>query len=189
VIETHAFDQLYEALLAASRSAFSKIQQHPDEQLYAFGLYHSPLWGYIVPTCNTEAGLTRKAQHYRNSYEQYARRTVSEIRNQLRWNPCDWAYHLAGENHFGEVQAWLTEYDVTGFLLDRANPREWDQTHHEMITICRAVLRELDSEKLFEVTNPREKIVLNIMMGDQDGSWISHAKALNPPQVYAQWLR
>lgn len=90
MIETHEFEQLYTALLTASRAAFSEVQaQHPDEQFYAFGLYHEPLWGYIVPTCNTEKGLTRQAQHYRNSYESYNQRTVDELRHQLRWSPCD----------------------------------------------------------------------------------------------------
>ena len=64
--ESLDFREFHQLLLKAARVAFTTIQkQHADETFYGFGLYHEPLWGYIVPTSNTEEGLIQVANKYK----------------------------------------------------------------------------------------------------------------------------
>jgi hypothetical protein len=90
------FDQFQSLLLDATRSAFTVVQQeHSKESFYAFSLFHEPLWGYVIPSSNTEEGLIRRAEHYKlDIYKHgYAKQSTEELAQSLRWNPADWAYH------------------------------------------------------------------------------------------------
>jgi hypothetical protein len=183
------FNRLKTLLLAATRQAFTTVQaQHPDEQFYGFGLFHAPLWHYICPTCNTEEGLTRTAEKYQLKYPQYyEQQTIESLKQDVRWSPADWFYHLAGKEFFEPVNAWLLKHDIYN-----ASSEPWEAwveaIRLPMYALCRDVLRTLDKERLFGDTDTRQRIVLNIMMGDQDNSWLEHARLLNPPEVYARWL-
>src|SRR5690242_11054054 len=102
------FDHFQTLLLDASRAAFKEVQAaHPDETFYGFGLFHEPLFGYIVPTANPEEGLIRRAEYYKEDHWNlgYARQSIDALSVILRWSPADWAYHLAGKEHFDSVGA------------------------------------------------------------------------------------
>jgi uncharacterized protein DUF4303 len=183
------YEELYDLLLRATRTAFTQVQvDHTDEQFYGFGLYHEPLWGYIVPTANTQEGLQLRAEYYREDRHNlgYARRSLSELASLLRWSPCDWKYHLEGQELFEPVNRWLQDRDFMYQHLD--DDAALDTFDGHMVDICRRVLTTLDAEGVFGVGNARTRLVLNIMMGDQDGTWLEHAQALNPPDVYKRWL-
>jgi hypothetical protein len=183
------FDELRDLLYQAAKKTFGAVQdQKPTERFYAFGLYHEPLWGYIIATCNTEEGLTRRAEEYKlDKYNLgYSKQPIEELRRDLRWNPADWDYHDTGNEEFRPVNDWLLEHNIYSLYQD-----DWtahDQMNTELIAICRGVLHKLDDEKVFGDGEAREDIVLNIMMGDQDRSWIEHAKVLNPPSIYERWI-
>jgi hypothetical protein len=59
------YEAFYPRLLDATRQALTwEKAQHADETFYAFGLYGSVGWGYVVPFCCTEEALTRLATTY-----------------------------------------------------------------------------------------------------------------------------
>jgi hypothetical protein len=181
--------ELYQLLLDASRAAFgSVIHQHPDETFYAFSLFHEPLWAYIYPTANTEEGLIRVAQIYKRDEDNmgYAQRSIEELARQLRWNPADWAYHDIDTKYFDAVSDWLTHHDI--YWRYKEDEAKWDEMNDRIIAICRMVMNSLDEEGLFGTALARAKITLNIMMGDQDRSWLEHARLLNLQAVYVHWL-
>jgi hypothetical protein len=189
VSDSPDFQELYRRLLDTSRKAFTSIQQqHVGENFYAFALFHEPLWGYIFPTSNSEEGLIRKAQEYQlDKYHLgYSKRSIEDLSKTLRWNPGDWAYHVPNEDDFAPVNNWLTQYDIYWRYKD--DEARWDQMNAEMIVMCRNVLKTLDNEGLFGTDATRMKITLNIMMGDQDNSWIEHVRLLNPEVVYRRWV-
>jgi hypothetical protein len=168
------FDELYVLLFDASRKAFRYAQEaHPDETFYAFGLYHHGWFGYIFPTCNTEEALIQSCQN-----EELDEKHMYECWITARWSPCEWKYHDLGDDFFSAVNDWLIKY------------REMFDLSHQnlMILTMRRVLSTLDSEKLFGEGEVREKVVLNIMQGDQGPDWIETARLLNPPSTYARWL-
>jgi hypothetical protein len=178
------YEEFYCLLLAASRGAFTTMQeQHPDETFYAFSLSHEPLWAYIHPTANSDQGLTRCAQEYQQDKFKlgYARLSLDELRDNLRWSSGDFAYSQS--DHFQPVNEWLTAHNVYWLYDDSESKRA--QMHTHLIEICCRVLQNLDAEGVFIRNQPRNQVVLNLLMGDQD---LTHARQLNPPDVYQRWL-
>lgn len=183
------YQEFHSLLLHATRAAFVSIQQaHPAEKFYGFGLFHEPLWGYIVPVANSEEGLVRRAQEYKRDRHNlgYAAADLDNLAWQLRWNPGDWAYFNEQPRLFEPVNGWLEEHNVYDFYED--DDAKHDELDEKMIGICRSVLVALDQEGIFGTGQRRDQVVLNIMMGDQDRSWFEHARLLNPPAVYERWV-
>jgi hypothetical protein len=180
---TFNYDQFHAALLTASRDAFEHVRNaHKGETFYAYGLFHEPLWGYIIPVANTEEGLRKRAVLLQSGSlgSFYATWPIEDTMKDIRWTPADWAYFNIEGNHFEQVQGIVATLHEFHFYDE--------QTHHDrMIFFCRSVLNQLNSEGVFGGWDERMRIVLNIMMGDQDNSWIEHAKALNPSKVYYRW--
>lgn len=194
------FDQFHGILLEASRNAFTNVQElHPDEHFYGFSLYHEPLWGYVIATANTEEGLTRAAEAYRDFRRSRgkAEKSIEELRLMLRWNSGDWEYHNTGPDFFEHANQWLLEQDLHN-TWEREQQGKFDEEENwaiyleqidsKMIGICRQVLATCDREGVFSIVSDRDNVVVNIVMGDQDRSWIEHARILNPPEVYERWL-
>lgn len=178
-------------LLSASRSFFTDIQHsHVTENFYAFGLFHEPLWGYILPASNTEEGLKRRAHEYQLDEFNigYAQMPLDEIALSLRWSTGDWAYLSHDDERFEPVNQWLEHNNV--YWAYKGNTDEWeDKLNRPMIEFCRKTLLTLQNEGVFGNAQQRKGIVLNVLMGDQDRSWYEHARILNPPAVYERWVQ
>lgn len=161
-------EDLYQALKKATHAVFRRLERdHPGERLYAFGLYTDDLGRYISPTGNTEEALLRRSGGY--------------AKTPLRWSPCDWEYHLEGDReHFEQVQCLFDEAPDPYDISDRQAVAQARQ----VFEACIRVLRELDSEGLFGRGEDRERIVINLWMGDQsDEGQVRWARRLNPPSV------
>jgi hypothetical protein len=176
-------------LTTASRAVFTRMQsEHADERFYGFGFYHEPMWVWVLPTMHSEQALSRRAAHYQ-TLPYYTHKTAEQLHTQLRWSSGDWWEYLTIDYpEFAPVTDWLHQhYD----LFERARDADWERYKAEystpMIELCRTVLRLLDAEGVFTRNQPRDHVVLNIMMGDQDNSWYDHAQALNPPSIYRRW--
>lgn len=185
-------DDFQARLIKAARNAFQFAQkEHQDESYYAFALYHSPLWGYVIPTCNTEEGLIRVAQEYKLDKHNlgYAQQSIENLARESRWIPCDWAYHGTHKEYFEPVNEWLDEYDIYDLSAKIEDEEIYDDIYNQIMKICRNVLKWLDNDGVFGTGADREKITLNIMMGDQDDTWIGHARFLNPPAVFERWQK
>jgi hypothetical protein len=80
---------LQDRTLGAARTAFVDVQRkHPDETFYAFGLYTSGDYAYLLTTSNTEEGLTHAAEFYIANYsDSYKPLTLDEMRLSLRDSP------------------------------------------------------------------------------------------------------
>jgi hypothetical protein len=116
----------------------------------------------------------------------YAQRSIEELAAQLRWSPCDWAYHLAGDEFFQPVQKWLDDSDIYWKYDD--DDVKHDEMSDRLYAICEDVLKTLDGEGLFGVGGVRERVVLNILMGDEDGHYLVYGQALNPPATFRRFL-
>jgi hypothetical protein len=175
--------RLHSALLDAARKAFGTIQrEHPDEKFYAFALYTHDDVGYILPTSNSEEGLERATLRYvRENKSDFASHKAS-----LRWSPCDWEYHLTGEDYFSEVERILDE----GPDIYKIKDEERIERHVETVySQCREVLKELDAEGLFGRREERKRVVINLLKGDQsEAEMLQWAKELNPEPAY-MWFR
>lgn len=178
--------ELFETnLLQASRNTFSAVQRdHPYETFYAFALYKSPLLEGIVPTSNSEEGLEKVIDKHRHLYA--ARKwkfNDNEKRISLRWEtPADWFYHLYNQEGFELVNTQLLETGYLGHVLGHDDFFRFLEYADE---IMYRVLMQLDSEGLFGVGSRRNRVIVNIMMGDEHyGSRLENAKRLNPHAAY-----
>jgi hypothetical protein len=169
-------EALYQALKSATRQTFEAVQrQHTNEQFYAFALYTEGLGAYLSPTSNTEEALIRSAAG--SDFEPI----------ELRWNPCDWEYHLEGEEAFTAVQQLLTEVDPYQQPDDDTDGDVETQAQQVFETSLR-VLKELDAEGLFGHGADREKVVINLFKGDQEeDERLAWAQQLNPPPVWKRY--
>jgi Domain of unknown function (DUF4303) len=184
-INLHELETL---LLPATRAAFIAVQQqHPDEHFYAFSLFHEPLWEGVMPAANTEEALARRAEVYHN-FASYTQETPDQLKTILRWSAGDWEYLDSSNLHFAPVNDWLLKNVLWEWLGDLDDKSTWEQRYASVLEICRSTLKQLDVEGIFGVGAARETVTLNIMLGDQDRSWIEHARLLNPPAVYQRWL-
>ncbi len=179
IIELNA-KRLKSALMDAIPKAFDEVKiAHEAEQLYAFALYSSPEALYIMPSANTEEGLTRVAQRYLQTYGG----SLEAQRAGLRWNPDDWAYHLEGESCFHQVAQIMGE--SWSFLVDYDGANADLHAQAQVFETCIEVLQILDAQGVFGQHEARQNITLLLTMGDIDNAAIlAWAKRLNPTVVY-----
>lgn len=162
-------ERLTSEIVDAARNAFSAVRQaHAEERFYAFALYTEPDLGYLVPSCNSEEGLARKVGSF----------TADE----LRWNPCDWAYHLEGESFFAPVQPVLEGLPP---IYQQPDP---DAAFDDRFNVFASALRRLDADEFFGAGREREHVVVNVLWGDQDLRFhLSTARQLNPPAAFRRY--
>jgi hypothetical protein len=159
-------DKLKEALSEATMKAFVALKSaHSKERFYAFALYTSGEVSSFCPTANSEEGLARDAGGARE-----------------RWSPCDWAYHLEGENHFRKVEVLLSarKFDDEGYC----------EESDRILDLAVEVLKELDCRGVFGTGKQRDAITLNILMGDQsEEERVQFATRLNPKKTVARFKK
>lgn len=174
-----SFDELADRLVAAGRAAFREARErNPGETFYSFALFSDVFAAYILPTCGSEEGLLRVAERYLGEFGG----TVEEQAATLRWSPVDSPYHMLGEEHFAGVLELLDE---------RGDPWQRDDGDEEggafdaeidgRFEACFRALARLDEEGLFGRGAERERVVVNILQGDQaEEDVIGNARRLNP---------
>ncbi len=167
MLRTLDTDKLHAILLAATERVIVYLKQvTQDEHLYTFGLYTNGEGTAVLPTANTEEALTYKAHVYADR----SGKPVDQWRVALRWSPCDWGYHLAGQELFHEVErlllaGWTDDY--ADYLFDR----------HVIYATCLDVLATVRQRGLFE---EQDQVLLNLFMRDQSiEQRIAWAKLLN----------
>ena len=176
------FKALQAAVRDAARNAFSEVRaNHPNDTFYAYALYTTDGGDYLVPTSNSEEGLRRVMKQYASKSEDS---TVNEL--SLRWSAPDWPYHTEGERHFNVVEELLANGPSIYDLSDSAAERHVNKLMQAFI----GGLLDLDEEGFFGKDKERDRVVLLIMMGDQDRNFLLEcAKKLNPPGVYERFAK
>jgi hypothetical protein len=147
-------------------------QQITAESLYVFGLYTEQEGVYILPTCNTEEALKRKA----TSVSAHTRVRALDLCREIRWNPPDWDYHLKGEAHFDGIntylqQAWTDDYSE--FRADSIRIHE---------ACIQSLLRLQDTLAL--TSDERTSLTFGVFIGGQPSSqMLEFLRRCNAPEV------
>ncbi|TDD92588.1 DUF4303 domain-containing protein [Actinomadura darangshiensis] len=178
-----SFDELATRLADSARVAFTQARRlHPGESFYCYALYTDAFAAYILPTCASEEGLCQIAKRYAEK----SGRTVDEHAASLRWGPADSPYHLLGEEHFAGVLGLLESRDLPWQHADDAVDVEVDGR----FDACFRALAALEQEGFFGHGAERDRVVVNVLQGDQsDESVLENARRLNPPAAVAQLER
>ena len=185
------FGKFYELLYAASKSAFKYIQQsRVNENFYLFALYTCGDLAYVIPTSSSEEGLTLAAKKY-STIKYYQDFSIEQLRERLRWSPCDSPLHTYGEEYFTEVNNFVANVPpILDSIPIEESWQEFDSFVSRFMDVCIRVLKQLDSEGVFGESERRNSVVLNILMGDQsDEDRLKYAKLLNPSPVYNHFVQ
>ena len=160
-------DNLTNRLMEATRAAWAELRaSRPNDHVYGFALYTTDCADYIVPTAYSHEGLAEVAAKYAA-----AGGDLATVTKDLRFSPCDSPLHLLGESHFTSIEP----------VLARRSRRP-----ERSIEACFEALSRLDAEGLFGSGPARERLVLNVLQGDQsERSIVENARRLNLPGVMA----
>lgn len=137
------YEHLKQTMIKATEQAFAHVKKVTEgESLYVFGLYTTDEWVYICSTANTEEGLRKKET-------EYVQRGYDIRENDLRWNPCDWIYHLEGIDFFNDVDK-IMHYRSQYFNQDRRYlTEEYERDNERILQTCIEALGELDRKFIF----------------------------------------
>jgi hypothetical protein len=163
-------------LLEEVRAAWSTLRHaHSSEVFYAFGIYTTAVVDYLMVTASTEEGLTKVTAEYcaRDGGDSITRRAS------LRWFPADSPLHMEGRDLLAKSEALRSEgpdpYD---------DSPEADEVISMVLEAAFEVLTTLDHEGVFGVGADRQRLVLNVWMGDQEEEErVEFANLLNPTAV------
>ncbi len=201
------FDEFHDLLLDATRDMLIDLkEEYEDQQLYAFYLFHDPLWGFSLPQVTIEGGiqplpkfdLNRHIKHLVNvalrtapTSSIFKRLSLEKLEGQILNTKRDSTQPLTlgtpiGREYFEAVNMWLLRAQFHRVTFTH---KQMEQYHRTMTAICIDVLQALDKRGLFGEGDKRQQTVVNlIMMKDPNREWLQHAKDLNPPDVYNKWI-
>lgn len=182
---------LEELIYSAAKTSFSKtIELHKDEKFYCFALYTYDGLGYVCPTSFTQKGLEKVVRKYQTD-DSFSDQNENQLLSQLRWSACDSPLHLEFKETFDEANEILSNLEQQlDELYCQDKTEEYEENHSKIKEVFFRVLSKLDKEIFFERAGERDKIVLNILMGDQsDEEILSNAEKLNPKIVYENFKK
>ncbi|GAA4227284.1 hypothetical protein GCM10022254_14590 [Actinomadura meridiana] len=178
-----SFEELVNRLVEAARAAFGEVRErHPGESFYFFALFTDAFAAYILPSCGSEEGLRSVAEKYVAEFGQ----TVEQQMDDLRWSPVDSPHHMGGEEHFRPVLELLERRGDPWQRHDDGLDAEVDGRFEA----CFRALEILDEEGFFGRGPERDRVLVNVLQGDQsERSVLENARRLNPPAAVARLER
>jgi hypothetical protein len=173
------------ALMVATRDAYEELREHfAKEQMYGFSLCITALaQGVGAAYGQSEEGLDRVVEDYlRRGCTVQSGDLRQTLRAGTRWYSCDgWKY--ANEEHFSAADKLLSESfgsDCEAFYENG--------TTRLVFGTCYTVLQELDTHVLFGKGSARQKMTVNLYIGDHsDQDLLRWADELNPFEVFERY--
>jgi len=146
------------------------LEQTKEDELYAFGIFTSGEYSYVGITANSFFGLDQTIKEYKND-SFYSKVAVDDLKNELKWSPCDWHYHCEITNkELDEVDARLEELkEISENIINQHEDFESAlslvdakiiQRLNKLFCDC---LKKLKNENYTESKN----VVFSIWLGDQ----------------------
>jgi len=174
------FTAFQKELAHAVRTDFTElVPQFDSETIYAIALVTDSDAGTVYMAVNTEEGLQRKVEHYKNEGDLY----TETLEATLRWVPDEWTYSD------GDIKpSQLAK--VSRILLEREDYSEESQS--EFYEAATEALQQLDQEGLFIDHASRDQLTLFLSVVDDDRvDAIENysAKLLNSEAVYEQFVK
>jgi hypothetical protein len=158
---------LYKGLAKAFNNL---LEETKEDELYAFGIFTSGEYRYAEITANSFWGLDQIVKEYKDD-SFYSEVSVYDLKNELKWSPCDWHYHcVITNNELDEVDTRLKElYEISEKIINKHEDFESAlnlvdtkiiQRLNKLFCDC---LKKLKNENSFESKN----VVFSIWLGDQ----------------------
>ncbi|WP_166838886.1 hypothetical protein [Rheinheimera pleomorphica] len=170
---TILLDQLNNALAQEVPEALGTLlKDNAHCRIYNIGLYYcAGSWSYCLPTLASEAGLEKVAR----AYAVHSMLAVDDIKQQLRWSPCDSPHHsdTSLESMMPMTQQVLESLSMYCDELDDYSNDYFDETDTETEQIHNRIHARVINELKKAVTQPamRDYIqqggLITLQAGDQ----------------------
>lgn len=177
-----------ESLKNSARKEFEIIKaNHKGEKFYSFALYTSDSFNYFSTTAASDEQFQNVLKNYRGSnpgtYDDYDADYYS-----LKWSPCDSPIHDETEI-IKEVDESLSVIKAENGIYDNEDSEfGWLRYMYCVEKIALEVLAELDEEGIFGIGADREKVAINLLMGDQSNEdRLKYAAILNPKESFIMY--
>ncbi len=199
------FEALEAELYSGLAKAFTSLQlDFPDERFYAFTLFVTEYFESVSIAANTERGLEDTARKYREDNPEYAKLSLDDAKAYYRPWFGNFAYFSGGNMRLyrtmhNDVNARFGEFvrkcDTLNDYYEIELNVGWEPAERILIPlrqrvldICERVMKRLDEAKIFELTNRRENVTLQVAHGDREPS-SGRVQRLNPEVVYKRYVK
>ena len=205
----HEFDFDFEALEAEMYSDMAKsftilqLELH-DESIYNFALYISEDMGYVTAHVCTESGLISSVTDARERWEKYRNVDFDILMALHRHDTAEDVYHgdeyaqhdfwgMLAESHKLLGQFLLETDELTRndiYFTATEAKAVWDykdELRSRVLDICERVMKRLDEANIFELTNRREDVTLQVSHSDNEID-LERIRRLNPHEVFEKYL-
>ena len=172
------FDEFHDRLLDATRELLLHLnKEYEGKRIYAFYLFHDPLWGFIVPSLSVQGGI-KALKPLKRYTKMLVNRTLksSNIPSLLTTlfdttgkfgdtklvhkNPTDPSIRRSiGREYFEDVNMWLLRAQFHRVTFTH---KQIEQYHRTMTAICIDVLQALDKRALFGEGGKRQKTFFDV---------------------------
>jgi len=188
-----AFEDL---LFERAREAFTVLQQaHASEHFYVFGIHAGGKFLRIYIFANTEEKLLEYAKDAQSFYAKQIDLSLREVMTYLRYKD-SWDYGIETRErfsaHFAPIHDLLRERDKQIVQMRYHNRHHVSVEENQEITAAQVermndlfvnVMKRLDDECVFEMTNPRSEVLVVHHYTPSNLAESESLQSLNPPEV------
>ncbi len=173
-------------LMDACRQAVAQLREkHAGEIFYTFVLIRSPLCDWVELNGCTEEGIARVIARYRSEGD-----TEPDLDLRLRWSPGDYPVERQVSEDMAAHPVTDSADEIASVVEELLNAQGWEgegfkRAVDEFADACLLALQALDAEGLFGQGEERAKVLVNLVLPDEEGaSRLATAKRLNPAESW-----
>ena len=157
--------------------------EQSDQKVYGFTFYSTSLLEYGGCTVFTEEGLEQVTAKYQEM-DYYRDTPIDQLKEDLRWSPCDAPNHMTNEEIFSEVCESLE--DVSSRLYEL----EGDDFEQEVEKAYGAVIQGILGFRAERIPLDRDDVLVTMLWGDISPREIAHfIKACNSEAAADKYIQ
>ena len=177
---THA--QLVHELAEAAKKAFLKLFENGERYYYC--ALTTPGEAFCpAPVAWSWEALEREA-HKHPHYGEH-----EEAKKVLKWSYGESPYFCFGwDEYFTTIRELFDRLPHIGDFIRNGNLEEWEKQHDFRMKIMELALKQIDSEGIFALNQPRSEVYVNVEVMPPDYTNTERALRLNKAEDIAVWL-
>jgi hypothetical protein len=174
--------KLHDAVCQHCIAALQHIRsERPNDRFYGYALYTSGGLDYAFLTAFSQEGLDQIVSKYQEN-PIFDTKSEFDLRSSLKWSSADSPLHGLCECLPGDLDGLMAE--ISENYYDSEDDVQAEELCREVEKIFIEALKKLDADGLFGTGEDRQKIVVNILKGDQSIEEKVHfASLLNSPEI------
>lgn len=156
----------------AARKAFLKLFENGEHFYYCVLLTTEEGFSPVISAWSWEA-----LDRFSNEYSK-------EDRDAIKWSYADSPYYDFGDEYFNDVRQAFSNR----FTIDQLDNISWYRELKYRLNAMELAMKQLDNDGIFDITQPREAVYINVELMPPNFSNVERALRLNNPQNITDWL-